>query len=60
MTSSQRRKPKYVFTLDELSLMIAIVGDRNPDNFSSPTAKALIYKCKAAVKDEDIIFKVAK
>lgn len=34
------------FTTEELALLIALAANNDPDNYTSPLTKSVIYKCK--------------
>lgn len=40
-----------VLTLDDVALMMALVGDLEPKNYKHDAAKALIHKCKAQLAE---------
>lgn len=40
-----------LFTLQELAILVTLVSELTPENYTSPEAKSVIFKCKAAVAD---------
>lgn len=52
------QKPVYVFTHGDIALIVALIAGLNPENYKSDEAKYVIYKCKNALKDDDITFRI--
>ena len=45
------RRSKVFFSIEEISLLIALVAGLNPDRYKHASAKSLIYKCKAFIEE---------
>lgn len=55
-----KRKPTYVFTSDDLAAFIVVTSNLDASKYSDPQMKALIYKCKAATIDDDVVIRIAR
>lgn len=48
-TQHHERKELVKFDIDELALILALVSKLDPNKYATDEAKAVIYKCKAAI-----------
>lgn len=42
----------FKLNAEEVTLLVAIVGQLDPDRYPSPNVKSLIYKCQGALNDK--------